>query len=236
MTMASMRRPLAWLSLLTACASAPAARVSEGRPDPVELIALDQDVPADLTLVRIETRYLARPPSPRCPLGRPFEVDLLFRRGPDGAEQSVRASVECAWRTAGALKFAPLRVHVTSTGSLAIEAGVWDSRRATPALDRHVGAAADAERTVAAQSGGKLVSRVDPEIPADLRKSSVPHRYLLDVCIRQDGGVGRVRLSGPLHHPVVDARVLDAVRRWKYEPYEIRGVAVPRCAPVVLAL
>jgi outer membrane biosynthesis protein TonB len=56
------------------------------------------------------------------------------------------------------------------------------------------------------------------------------------VCTDEKGNVISLRLVGDHHHPEIDARVLDALMDWKYEPARLNGNPVPSCPWAVMVL
>ncbi len=74
---------------------------------------------------------------------------------------------------------------------------------------------------------GKLVHRVDPEYPAHLAAVRRVGLVILSAVIRKNGEVRQVDvLRGAKDGPAVDSAVVEAVRQWRYEPYELNGIPI----------
>lgn len=70
----------------------------------------------------------------------------------------------------------------------------------------------------------RLISKVDPEYPAEARERRVEGEVLLEVVVGRDGSVVEANVvSG---HPLLTDAALAAVKQWKFEPYLIDGRAV----------
>jgi TonB family protein len=70
----------------------------------------------------------------------------------------------------------------------------------------------------------KLVKRVEPEYPIDARKNLLGGTVLLEAIIDKQGNVLTVKvLEG--EHEILNEAAIDAVKQWKYEPYEKEGEA-----------
>jgi TonB family protein len=68
-----------------------------------------------------------------------------------------------------------------------------------------------------AQAESLLVSRVEPQYPADALADRRAGNVTLEVHVAEDGTVSAVRtLNGD---PLLAAAAADAVRSWRYEPY-----------------
>ncbi|HLW84747.1 MAG TPA: TonB family protein [Candidatus Sulfotelmatobacter sp.] len=66
-----------------------------------------------------------------------------------------------------------------------------------------------------------LVHRVDPEYPAAARQEKLQAVIVLDVVVGRDGSVLQTRaMNGP---EVLARAAMDAVRWWKFEPYQRQG-------------
>jgi len=69
-----------------------------------------------------------------------------------------------------------------------------------------------------------LVHRVDPEYPAAARPGRLQGVIVLDVVVGRDGSVVQMR---PLNGPEVLSRAaMEALRWWKFQPYQESGQAV----------
>lgn len=104
---------------------------------------------------------------------------------------------------------------------------------APPTFAPGVGAADDASpsaqhkvlRVSAGVMASHVISKVDPVFPEAARKSEVNGTVTMAVRIGTDGHVQNVSvISGPelLRRPY-----MDAVKQWRYRPYELNGQTVP---------
>jgi TonB family protein len=79
----------------------------------------------------------------------------------------------------------------------------------------------------------KLVKKQAPMLPpGGLGKSMLRGKVTVEVCIDQNGAVTAVRIIQG--HPLAMGSAIDAVRRWRFIPYTIRGKA--KCAAGRLTL
>ena len=70
-------------------------------------------------------------------------------------------------------------------------------------------------------SGGKLLQRVQPIYPAAARATRITGAVSLMVHVDKKGNVANVQVqSGP---PILVDAAVQAVRRWKYEPFQLNG-------------
>ena len=70
-----------------------------------------------------------------------------------------------------------------------------------------------------------LLHRVDPEYPADAEKAKLEGVVIVSASISPDGMVKSVApVSGP---PLLAQAAVDAVRWWRFQPYQVGGQAVP---------
>lgn len=70
-------------------------------------------------------------------------------------------------------------------------------------------------------TGGKQVLRVQPIYPTAARTMRLSGTVTMLLHISKSGTVSQVKvLSG---HPFLNAAAVDAVRRWKYEPFQLNG-------------
>jgi len=71
---------------------------------------------------------------------------------------------------------------------------------------------------------GLLVSKVQPEYPADAKADHVQGQVVLQATIDKEGNVAKLELvSG---HPMLAPAAIEAVKQWKYRPYLLNGAAV----------
>jgi TonB family protein len=75
------------------------------------------------------------------------------------------------------------------------------------------------------ESAPKIVRRVEPHYPEDLRRLGIDGLVKLEVLVMRDGTVAGARhIHGP---PLLGEAAAAAVRQWKYEPMVVDGKAVP---------
>jgi len=68
---------------------------------------------------------------------------------------------------------------------------------------------------------GLLLSRVQPEYPADARESRIQGVVVLQATIDKEGNIVQLELvSG---HPMLAPAAIEAVKQWKYKPYLLNG-------------
>lgn len=73
-------------------------------------------------------------------------------------------------------------------------------------------------------SGGQLVHRVEPVYPAQARLLRLEGTVILAATVIEDGTVREVKVvEGP---PVLAEAAMDAVKRWRYKPFELDGKPV----------
>jgi protein TonB len=97
-------------------------------------------------------------------------------------------------------------------------------RQISPATD----SALKAQAPVAVSSqvaGAHLIRRVEPVYPEPARQQFIQGEVTLEAVIGQDGRVEVLKLlSGD---PELASSAADAVRQWRFRPYEQQGKAVP---------
>jgi protein TonB len=71
----------------------------------------------------------------------------------------------------------------------------------------------------------------DPEFPAILRRAGTLYLVLAKVCVSRTGAVESVSISKGAH-PMLDEKVIAAVKDWRYRPLLADGNAVPFCYPL----
>lgn len=79
----------------------------------------------------------------------------------------------------------------------------------------------------------------DPQIaPPDsvrtqmARAQKAQVRGVVQMCLGKDGRVTSARVAIPTGYPEYDARLIDRMQSWRYEPHQVNGVAVPVCSTV----
>ena len=75
-------------------------------------------------------------------------------------------------------------------------------------------------------SGGQLLHRVAPVYPAEARLLRLEGTVILAAMIMEDGTVGDVKVVEG--SPVLAQSAVDAVKHWRYKPYELDGKPVKK--------
>ena len=65
---------------------------------------------------------------------------------------------------------------------------------------------------------------------ARTRKTQV--RGDVKMCLGKDGRITSARVLRSTGYPEYDARLIDRMQSWRYEPYQVNGAAVPVCSVV----
>ncbi|HKM46473.1 MAG TPA: TonB family protein [Terriglobales bacterium] len=73
-------------------------------------------------------------------------------------------------------------------------------------------------------SGGQLLRRVEPVYPAEALLSRLEGKVILAATVMEDGTVGDVKVVEGL--PELSPSAVDAVKHWRYEPFELDGKPV----------
>jgi TonB family protein len=108
----------------------------------------------------------------------------------------------------------PLLISAGSASSSALN-GVLSAKVSLPGLSVPVSQGV---------SGGQLVHRVLPVYPAQARALRLEGKVVLAAVIMEDGTLRDVRvIEGP---KLLAQSAVDAVKYWRYKPYEIDGKAV----------
>lgn len=155
---------------------------------------------------------------------RPQRTELVYARA-DGSQPQRVSAVQCVFR----YTHASVWVREEPAGTLI--AGIRPRPEVHPAPPGSA-APSDGSGLVPARA----VTTVPAEIPRSLQVSERGRRYQISVCTNVEGSVDSVRLVADQHHPEIDARVLDAVSRWKYQPATFNGHPVPSCSWTVMKL
>jgi len=71
---------------------------------------------------------------------------------------------------------------------------------------------------------GHLIRRVEPQYPQMARVAHIQGDVMLQATISKTGTIEN--LHGVSGHPILIQAALDAVRQWKYKPYELNGEPV----------
>jgi TonB family protein len=73
-------------------------------------------------------------------------------------------------------------------------------------------------------SQGLLVTKVPPQYPPDARDQRIQGLVVMKVSIDKEGNVTNIQLiSG---HPLLAPAAIEAVKQWKYRPYQLNGTPV----------
>jgi TonB family protein len=73
-------------------------------------------------------------------------------------------------------------------------------------------------------SGGRLTHKIDPIYPSEARLQHVEGAVVLDVLVGEDGNVHELQVtSGP---PLLAKAAAQAVKQWRYQPFQLNGRAV----------
>jgi TonB family protein len=73
-------------------------------------------------------------------------------------------------------------------------------------------------------TGGRLTRKVEPNYPTEAKRQRIEGAVSLDALVGEDGNVREVQVnSGP---PQLAKAAADAVKHWRYEPFELNGKPV----------
>jgi TonB family protein len=140
------------------------------------------------------------------------------RKTPTEEESLVDDSV----RTASATAIQPAARSIAPKNEPLVDAPaitVVDSNMGKvpmPAID-----ATPALKVASTVTGGQLLQRVEPAYPAFARQQRYQGNVVLAIRISKTGAVDSVRrVSG---NPMLSSAAVEAVKRWKYEPYKLNG-------------
>jgi hypothetical protein len=216
--------PLAIALAATGCATSGSAGGGSG--DHLERLNYHHDLQPGWHLRSISVREVEGPPPRPCPsaIYRPIWVDLVFARA-DGSEPAPVSVFQCTSPSTNA----PVAVHQREDGRFVVGA----RKRPAPGdltTPPDPGAPAMAE--------ARVIRKVAAEVPRMLRSTvGTGWRYAASVCSDREGLVVSARLaSATRHHAELDARVLDALLQWRYEPARLSGRPVPSCSLATLKL
>jgi len=155
----------------------------------------------------------------------PILVEPAERSTPTNAPEAPGSS-ENGISTTRPTPFQPKSgTGTASSGGLVVyEDGKIIFRQISSATD----SALKAQAPVAVSSqvaGAHLMRRVEPVYPEQARQRFIQGEVTLEAVIGQDGGVQVLKLlSGD---PELASSAADAVRQWRFRPYEQQGKAVP---------
>ena len=236
------------------CASGPPRVGSSTSSDkhPLESIYVIQDFPADVRMESITASYVDALPEDRCAAGRPVQLDVVMRKEGQASRTALAHRLRCLTtysratvlirREAGTGQFYFGPATRAPGPAPAAPAGGGTAPPSLPAPPPAAEAEAEVEVEVPrppapatpAVTKERLIAGGRVVLPAQFRAQKLEPlpRYGATVCVRTDGSVAGVIVWAERHHPELDARVFDAVRRWKYQPATLNGNPVPAC-PVV---
>src|SRR6187397_513444 len=94
---------------------------------------------------------------------------------------------------------------------------------------------AAAQRQTPVRVGGDIpppvrIEYVEPVYPPLAQQAKIQGTVVIEATIGPDGRVTDVRVLRP--SPILDTAAIEAVRRWRYTPTLLNGVAVPVLMPV----
>jgi TonB family protein len=81
-------------------------------------------------------------------------------------------------------------------------------------------------------SGGKLAHKVQPVYPQQAMASKLEGPVTLEATINEEGNVGKVKLVKG--QPILAQAAMEAVRQWRYSPYQLNGKPVAVRAEIVI--
>ena len=81
----------------------------------------------------------------------------------------------------------------------------------------------------------RLIHRVDPEYPAELKEARPSGQVILSIVIGKNGEVQQVEvLKGDEGDPGLNSAAANAVSQWRYRPFVLNGIPVPVRTTVVV--
>ena len=81
----------------------------------------------------------------------------------------------------------------------------------------------------------RLIHRVDPEYPAELKEARPSGQVILSIVIGTNGEVQQVEvLKGDEGHAGLNSAAANAVIQWRYKPFVLNGIPVPVKTTVVV--
>jgi len=163
-------------------------------------------------------------PSAGAPVTFASKVDVISKKKEDATHRSLLGDV--ADKVAanvvvprGSPEAQPEEPATTEPPSISVEragkselTGVLSDNATLPGLS------APASRGV---SGGQLVRRIPPVYPAQARLLRLEGTVVLEATVAEDGTVREVQVVDG--SPVLSPSAVDAVKRWRYKPFELDG-------------
>ena len=81
----------------------------------------------------------------------------------------------------------------------------------------------------------RLIHRVDPEFPTELKEARPSGQVILSIVIGKNGEVQQVEvLKGDEGDPGLNSAAANAVSQWRYKPFLLNGIPVPVKTTVVV--
>ena len=155
----------------------------------------------------------------------PHPLALEKREEPEIVEEVALARAVAA-STSPRIRIRRRRFNMLLAGMILLAGiGWWQWQRSWSELEISAKAAETAPLRVSPETMEmRIVSKVDPVYPEDARRAGRQRLAVLDAVIAPDGSVERLRpVSGD---DVLVKAAADAVRSWKFEPYQFSGRAV----------
>jgi protein TonB len=81
-------------------------------------------------------------------------------------------------------------------------------------------------------SGGQLLSSILPEYPAAARRLRLEGEVVLLATVMEDGTVGDIKVVKG--SPLLAQSAVDAVKNWRYQPYQLNGQPVKNDTKIVV--
>jgi TonB family protein len=210
-----------------------AGEVAAGQQVALELRLPDVGLPLRArALVRYQNRLRCGFEFVALPTEQQEMIRYWAHRGPSQLQETPRkedAAITQSTVTAHATVSRPrllLRLrglYLLLAGMLLLGAvGWWQWQRSWNELETGVYAAQDMPLRVPAETMEKrIISKADPVYPERAREAGRQGLAVLDAIIGEDGSVEHVHvISGD---PVLVKAATDAVRLWKFEPYQFSG-------------
>ena len=75
-------------------------------------------------------------------------------------------------------------------------------------------------------AGGRLLSRIMPVYPDQAQTQRIQGRVVVEATVMEDGSVGALKVVQG--HPLLAQSAVDAVKRWRYQPFVLDGKPIQR--------
>jgi TonB family protein len=174
------------------------------------------------------TAYLARPDLARSELTHSDRSPLLAERGGDAAvpRRPVGSQIGTQAELRDISRSDTSSDEATSGERRSIPAASTKQPDSSESLSAKVSSPLPGSSAPVSQgvSGGQLLNQVPPVYPAQALLLRLEGTVTLAATIMEDGTVGNIRaVDGP---PVLAESAMNAVKNWRYEPYELDGKPV----------